>query len=668
MTSPWTKSAALLAACGSLIGCSGGGAREEPVNTDYSALRLAPSNEGALIYATSDERLLRAVRNGLRMSLVGSPQVDAVAGITAPTFGATQATFSSTTVQVDGVDEADLVKYDGSYIYMMRPESVPASPGLTRNVLAVARTEPATASTQVVSEFTLAGEQTGLPQLYQLQSEEGSAEFLAAVSQDFRGWIGGPALDFMALQPDRTRVQLLDVRDPGSVSQAWEIQLEGWLRASRKIGDTLYLVNSYRPRLAGFQLPADTEERKRANELLVRNAAAADLLPGYRINGGPERQLLDPGDCVLAADLGANDAYADLVVITAIDLSERRITDVNCVSTNVNGVYVSLNSLYVGGQNGASIPGAGRTVLHKFALNGGDISYRATGTVGGLIGWQNASYFLDEHESHLRILTSEFSESTGDFTHRLHVLREASNNALNVVATLPNSQRTERIGKPGEQVHAVRFFGDRAYVVTARLFDPLYVLELSEPQDPVIAGELEIPGVSTYLQPLGAAGSEVVLAIGGQTDATGIRDGVKIELFDVRDILRPRSIASRIFGRRNSSSEATSDPHALTLHAPASDRVRFGLPIDVFATPRQDNAGAFDWTYSGSHLFEITGLDGGTPQLEFKGVIKTAESDGSNPFPVPPYTVPRRAVMHDDAVFVVDGERFLGELWSGVSF
>jgi hypothetical protein len=356
------------------------------------------------------------------------------------------------------------------------------------------------------------------------------------------------------------------------------------------------------------------------------------------------------------------------VVITAVDLAQRRITDVNCVSTNVNGVYVSLDSLYVGGQDGASIPGSGSTVLHKFALNDGDISYRASGAVSGFIGWQNASYFMDEHENALRILTSEFSESSGDFTHRLHVLREAPNKALSLIATLPNAQRTERIGKPGEQVHAVRFFGDRAYVVTARLVDPLYVLELSDAEDPLIAGQLEIPGVSTYLQPLGAGGAEVLLAIGGQTDATGIRDGVKVELFDVRDILRPRSIGSRIFGRRNSSSEATSDPHALTLHAPAPDRVRFALPIDVFATARQDIAGTFDWTYSGSHLFEVSGLDGGSPQLEFKGVIKTAESDGSNPFPAPPYVIPRRAVMHDEAVFVIDGERFLGSSWGDVAF
>ena len=664
MTSPWTKTAALLALCGGLAACgSGGGAgKEPPVNTDYSALRLASSHEGALSYATSDEQLLRALRNGLRMSLVGAPQVTAVADITAPS-ASPQGTFSATTVQVDGVDEADLVKYDGQYIYAMRPEAAPVTPGVTHNVLTVARTEPVTAGTQIVSEFSLRGEQTSLPQLYQVQSPQGATQYLAAVSQDFRGMIGGPALDFPALQPYRTRVQLLDVRDPANVSQAWQIELDGWLRASRMIGDTLYLVNSYRPRLGGFELPATTQKQKLANELRIRNASAAELLPSYRENGGAQRPLLAVGDCVLPVDLDSNDAYSDLVVITAVSLSERRVTDVNCISTDVNGVYVSRDSLYVGGV-GLSIPEATFTVLHKFALDGGDVSYRATGVVGGQLPWQNASYFMDEHDGNLRILTAQFSESSGNFVHRLYTVHEVGSNQMQAVSILPNPLRPAPIGKPGEQVQAVRFFGNRAYVVSARVTDPLYVLDLSVPEDPVIAGTLEIPGVSTYLQPVGAAGSEVVLAIGGQTDPSGARDGVKVELFDVRNIPRPRSIASQVVGRRGSNSEATSDPHALTLYARAADRVRVALPIDVFATPRQDISNAFDWNYSGSHLFEIQGLNGGTPQLEFKGVIKTAESDGTDPFPVPPYVVPRRTVLHDDAVFVVNGATFRGSLWN----
>ena len=222
-------------------------------------------------------------------------------------------------------------------------------------------------------------------------------------------------------------------------------------------------------------------------------------------------------------------------------------------------------------------------MLHKFALNGGNVDYRASGVVSGQVGWRNASYFMDEHDGDLRIVTSEFGFS-GIPVHRLHVLREAANNALALLATLPNAQHATPIGKPNEAVHSVRFMGDRAYLVTARVTDPLYVLDLSVPEDPLIAGQLEIPGVSTYLQPLGPAGAEVVLGVGEQLDAQGIRDGVKVELFDVRDILRPRSLGSYFFGRRGSFSDATSDPHALTVYARDAGRVRIGLPIDVFNT------------------------------------------------------------------------------------
>jgi hypothetical protein len=88
--------------------------------------------------------------------------------------------------------------------------------------------------------------------------------------------------------------------------------------------------------------------------------------------------------------------------------------------------------------------------------------------------------------------------------------------------------------------------------------------------------------------------------------------------------------------------------------------MRFALPIDVFGE-------VLKWSYSGAHLFEIRGLNGGTPQLEFKGAIKTAEANGTDPFPAPPYVVPRRTVMHDDAVFVVDGATLIGRQWDGVT-
>src|SRR5262249_31901611 len=159
--------------------------------------------------------------------------------------------------------------------------------------------------------------------------------------------------------------------------------------------------------------------------------------------------------------------YTDLIVISAINVRTRRISDVNCLSTNVNGVYMALNSLYVAGIRTAE-GGTASTVLHKFAIADGQMSYRATGSVTGTVGWPNGSYFMDEHGGDLRILTSRSLE------HRLTILRE-SGKSLVAVATLPDAAHPEPIGKPGESVYAVRFVGDRAYVVTFRLTDPLYV-------------------------------------------------------------------------------------------------------------------------------------------------------------------------------------------------
>ncbi|HET9395083.1 MAG TPA: beta-propeller domain-containing protein, partial [Nitrospiraceae bacterium] len=173
------SASALLAA-----GCGGGGGSdaEQPLNTDYSALRIAASSDASLIEPSTNDALLNPLRNGVRMSL-SQHAIPIVAGTTAPSFG--QSTHSTTTVQVAGVDEADLVKYDGRHMFTVRTAAVPAKPGFTRNVLKIARTDPATATLEVTSEFDIAGEQSSQPLIYQVSSTEGATEYLAAVSQDY---------------------------------------------------------------------------------------------------------------------------------------------------------------------------------------------------------------------------------------------------------------------------------------------------------------------------------------------------------------------------------------------------------------------------------------------------------------------------------------------------
>jgi uncharacterized secreted protein with C-terminal beta-propeller domain len=633
-------------ACLGLAACGGGGTEEEPVNVDYSALRVAESQDLPLVYARTDEEVLRPLRNGMRMSAGRTIGMLPIA-MAAPSAGA-QLQHSTTNVQVQGVDEADAVKYDGRHIFAVRPQVVAASDAhVSQNLLTISRTDPTNARVEPISNYVIPVEQSTTPQLYQLPTHEGTAEYLVAVSQNYKAWYGTePLITALVVNPDRTTIQLLDVRDPEHVSESWRIELDGWMRASRLSGDTLYVVNSYYPRLPNLVVPTDSLEVREANERRIRSASASELLPGLRENGGERRTLAFADGCLLPQNLESHHAYLDLIVITAINVRTRRVTDVNCLSTNVNVVYVSRDSLYVAGQGWRQQENVPITVLHKFSIEDGDITYRATGSVAGTVGWSNPSYFMDEHDGDLRIITALQS------SHHLSVLRETGSQKLMTIAKLPNAGRPASIGKPGEAIFAVRFMGARAYVVTFRFTDPLYVIDLQDPADPFIAGELEIPGFSNYLHPLGPTQSELLLSVG----RNGLLDGVKVELFDVRDIAHPQSIGAEVFGDHLSSTDALNDPHALAFlevaGTGADPRYRVGVPINVF-----DGA----WKYSGLHLFEVTA--GATPQLHFQGVVKTAELGSAV---VPSFSGPDRGILHGESVFAIQGPATASSLWHNV--
>ena len=147
--------------------------------------------------------------------------------------------------------------------------------------------------------------------------------------------------------------------------------------------------------------------------------------------------------------------------------------------------------------------------------------------------------------------------------------------ALEIVGRLPNDTRPEEIGKPNEALFAVRFVGDRAYAVTFLRIDPLYVIDLSTPTDPRIAGELLIPGVSDFLHPVT---DDLLLGLG----MDGSR--FKLELFDTSVLEQPQSRGAITLGGISSGSPALWDRHAFTYLA-GDDADRFAVPAYVAAEP-----------------------------------------------------------------------------------
>jgi Beta propeller domain len=256
--------------------------------------------------------------------------------------------------------------------------------------------------------------------------------------------------------------------------------------------------------------------------------------------------------------------------------------------------------------NNLFYPGQPTTDIHKFAVSGMAIAYRGSGEVSGHLGWDasKTSYRMSEHQDDLRVVT--YASNLGwlgvqEATIKnapvspaiLTVLREDTAAVqLKTIATLPNAKRPAPIGLSGEQVYAVRFLGDRAYVVTFRRTDPLYVVDLADPADPKVTGELKTNGYSDYLFPVGPASAGLLLGVGKDATAEGRVQGVKVSLFDVANPAAPKELATRVLGQAGSLSGLDFGRHGINLFA-AGNITRVALPVRVHdtlvAAPNQTN-------------------------------------------------------------------------------
>ncbi len=231
--------------------------------------------------------------------------------------------------------------------------------------------------------------------------------------------------------------------------------------------------------------------------------------------------------------------------------------------------------------NAAMLPPEQYTGLYKFDISGpGRPVYEASGTVPGwLLGTSGtAQYALSEWHGALRVATTTEGASTGGggqpSVSAVYVL-EQTGDVLTVVGKVGG------LGQ-GEQIYAVRFAGPAGYVVTFRQTDPLYTLDLSDPAQPRVAGELLLSGYSAYLDPIDATH---VIGVGQDANALGQTQGTQISLFDVSDPAAPVRLA--VYRLQFGHSEAEFDPHAF-LYWPASRLLVIPVQLPSAALPQPD--------------------------------------------------------------------------------
>ncbi|MBI4955215.1 MAG: beta-propeller domain-containing protein [Myxococcales bacterium] len=570
--------------------------------------------------------------------------------------GARRATSASgTNNQVAGVDEADIVKHDGTYVYLAANGALRIFEALDPRALSVTK---------------LPGEVRQM-----LVDGDRAAVFLAEGGRGGRGAARctyGYDCTFSG-DGSHTRVLVLDVADREHPRVARELALTGSLVAARRIGGAVHLVVADRdtPEPSYARVPDDLpscstdqagvlakfQALVRDNEQQLRDAD-----PGYPVltEHGAARPLCD----ALATPLSDGVAFTTVVSFDLRD--ERAPATTATVRSRPGAVFASEDALYLAvrherGRSAAPWYRAfsdAREVsdIHKFQLGRTPAATRYLGS-GVVPGHVLNQFAMDEWYGYLRVATTTGRVPSPEVESTLSVLAPSREGNLVRVGVVPHIA-------PGEDIRAVRFDGDRGYVVTFKKTDPLFVLDLADPAAPRIEGELKIPGFSTYLHRLDATH---LLSIGFDAQDRGsfaYFDGLLLQLFDVSNPTEPRLLHKAILGTRGSSSEAATDHLAFN----------FFEARGLLAIPVTECAGGGDGrfgdrlTFSGLAVYDVSvergfrrlgGVDHGERGASCRAWWSKASS------------VVKRSIVMDDLVFSIASDRMkvqrLGHLGEDVA-
>lgn len=479
---------------------------------------------------------------------------------------------SDTNTQVDGVDEADFVETDGNFVYISR------NGALTILDAGSNLSSQTPLSGYVVGQF-LAGDR------------------LTVITQSGGGWYGptvrmayGPWWDWNP----QTTVTVFDVSDRTTPTVASQTVFDGSYRDARAVDGMVYLVLD-----RNLTLPQPLYTEVAAGKPAAISVAG-DEWPGPTVVGSRTYETWDAyvarvGDQITTLSLphayavGADGELLDLGVIAGGDQIVRPpsldqqslVTVVSIDSVNASAgsgftssvaslvassgttVYMTPEALYLAtAQDHYTDTGSSTdTRIDRFGINGAQVGWQASGFVPGTLINQFA---MDERSGYLRVATHTWSSDWAGGTWAtvndsgVYVL-DTEGNTLDVVGSVTGLA-------PGEQLYAVRFDGDTAYLVTFLQTDPLFAIDLSDPTSPTVQGELVIPGFSNYLQTVGEG---LLLGIGQEREPGTWNTRMHVSLFDVSDGADLRLIERQFLDETAqwSSSQAQFDHHAL-LYSP----------------------------------------------------------------------------------------------------
>jgi uncharacterized secreted protein with C-terminal beta-propeller domain len=663
-----------------LTACGGGGGGSTATSPDpVPGPDLAPT--GLLIPVQSNSELLATVQRGFTNTLNNNMARTEELAMTAPTEqDSSESSYTTTYTLENNVDEHDAVKYDGEHLFIAPSRSMDCC-FIVEDLVMIAEAEEDIEQSDAIPEpqpepkeadrsiriletdpENAGATEVGTIELDTSRTVEGlytQDDQLVSISSS--GWWGIYGESFARAsnwEGQTTALDIYDISDITAPTPQMQIEFQGGFVNSRKKGDIIYLVARHTPNIDGFDY-YPMEEAISENETLLDELSIEDILPKVSVNG-VESLLVDANECLVTdpdnelstADTG----YPTLTLLIAVNIVDHSIANATCYLEPTDGIYVSENAIYLTQVDYRDT--ASRTLVHSYELSE-DLTYQGSGVAEGSLYLNGDRDFrINEYEGHLRIVTTERTgDSSDSIDHRLSILKlNTQELEMELVATLPNKDRPEAIGKPNEDLYGVRFMGDTAYLVTFERIDPLYVLDLSTPTDPVIAGELMVTGFSDFLHPVS---DQLLMGLG--QDENGL---TKLELFNVENMSSPYSLGTVTLGIEDglispdslnwSYSEARYNRHAFTYQVISDTQDRFLVPATLSFYNEQSGYQDEDRLY----LFEINDKNTAlTASINKVGYITAKRNERW-------YSSRNRGVIDGDAVYYINDSSVWSTQWS----
>ncbi len=517
------------------------------------------------------------------------------ASLATSTEGASRKEFSTTNIQVEGVDEADIIKTDGDYIYI-----------LANNRLIIAHAYPPNKaeilSTTKIKDF--------YPHELFIHDDKllvfGNAHYRFEEKKGEPVKKGEPlnkkqivSQGYFPEHYNMMSIRLYDISDREKPKHLRTVDFEGNYLTSRKIGEYVYfVVNSY-------------------PKWYPKPLACEDIIPLFRDSKLhiESNKLENFQPIVSCTDIGyIEPLYAtNFFTIASISMADpKKEIKKEVIAGQGENVYASINNMYIVQsswpiyQQGEPNENEEKTIITKMGLQKGNIKFLGKSEVPGHILNQ---FSMDEFDGYFRIATTRGNvwEKEKVSSNNIYIL----NKDMKIVGKLEDLA-------PGEKIYSVRFMGKKGYVVTFKKVDPLFVIDLEDQANPRVLGKLKIPGYSDYLHPIDEThilgiGKETVEANEELKENRGLDfawyQGIKMAIFDVSDVENPVEMYKEIIGDRGTESEALHNHKAFLFD---KDKELMVIPItlaEIKGKKTQDNQYG-EFTFQGVYVYKVNVEEG----------------------------------------------------------